>query len=235
VDAIVLSPLDNAALVKSVKSATDKRIPIVIIDSALNGTPGKDFNSYVATNNGKAGELAAQRLIKLLGGKGKVVMMRYLEGSASTAEREEGFLKVMKQNPGISILVDNRYAGATVDEAKTSAMNMVDQLKNADGIFTPNEPSTFGMALALRQARLNGQVKFVGFDASPSLLEALEKGDINALVVQNPEKMGYDGVKTAVAVIKGEKVPPVIDTGVAVVDKDNLKTPEIEKLLGKNS
>jgi ribose transport system substrate-binding protein len=232
VSGVVLAPLDEAALAKPVKSAQDKKIPVVVIDSALKGVPGKDYASFVATDNFKGGVLGGERLVKLLSGKGNVVLLRYQVGSASTDEREAGFLSVVKKSPGITVTVENRYAGATAGEAKNAAMNMVDKLKQANGIFCPNESSTFGMLLALRQSGLAGKVKFVGFDTSPQLIEGLEKSEIDALVAQNPTKMGYEGVKTVVAAIKGEKVPAKIDTGVAVIDKSNLKTPEIKALLG---
>lgn len=230
--AIVLAPLDNAALVKPVRSAADKKIPVVIIDSPLKGEPGKDYASLVATDNEKGGSLAGERMVKLLGGKGKVVMLRYAEGAASTHAREEGFLSVVKKAPGITIISDNRYAGATAGEAKDSAMNMVDKLQEADGIYSPNESSTLGMLLALRQSGLAGKKKFVGFDTSPQLIEGLKKGEINALIAQNPTKMGYEGVKTAIAAVRGEKFPTKIDTGVVVIDKDNLETAPIKTLLG---
>jgi ribose transport system substrate-binding protein len=229
--AIVLAPLDDTALVKPVKSALAKKIPIVIIDSALKGTPGKDFASLVATDNYQGGVLAGQRMVKLLGGKGKVVLMRYQEGSDSTNKREEGFLSVMKKTPGITMLVENRYGGATTGEAKDTAMNMVDKLQAADGIYCPNESSTLGMLLALRQTRLAGKKKFVGFDTSPQLIEGLNKGEINALIAQNPTKMGYEGVKAAIAAIKGQKLAASVDTGVAVIDKTNIATPAIKTLL----
>jgi ribose transport system substrate-binding protein len=232
--AIVLAPLDNVALVKPVRSAKGKKIPVVIIDSSLNGKAGIDFASFVATNNFQGGVLAGQSMVKLLGGKGKVVLLRYQEGSASTHDREEGFLSVVEKTPGITLLVKNRYAGSTSGEAKDAALNLVDQLKQADGVFAPNESSALGMLLALRQTALAGKVKFVGFDASPPLLEGLNKGEIDALVVQNPTKMGYEGVKTAIAALKGEKVPATIDTGVAVVTKANLNTPETKEVLNEN-
>jgi ribose transport system substrate-binding protein len=232
VSGIVLAPLDDTALVKPVQSAAQAKIPVVIFDSALKGEQGKDFASFVATDNRKGGQLGGERLAKLLGGKGKVVLLRYQVGSASTMEREAGFLEAIQKNPGIELIVDNRYAGATVGEAKNAAMNLVDKLKQADGVFCPNESSTAGMLLALRQNGLAGKVKFVGFDSSESLLDGLNKGEINALVVQNPKKMGYEGVKTLVSVIKGEEVPASVDTGVAVVDKENLGTPDIKALVG---
>ena len=167
----------------------------------------------------------------MLDGKGKVVLLRYQENSASTAEREEGFLSVMSMNPGIEILVKNRYGGSTASESQTASMNMMDQLKQADGIFCPNESSTFGMLLALRQARLAGQVKFVGFDPVPQLVDALKAGEIDALVAQDPTKMGYEGVKTAVAAVRGQPVQPRVDTGVRMITKADLSDPVIQKLI----
>lgn len=233
--AIVLAPLDDSALVKPVKTAFDKKIPVVIIDSAIKSKPGTDYASFVATNNYQGGVLAGERMVKLLNGKGKVAMMRYMEGSASTADREGGFMSVMKKNPGITMTVDNRYGGATMGEAKSAALDMVDFLKASDGVFAPNESSAQGMMLALRQLRLNGKIKFVGFDASAPLLDGLRNNDIAALVVQNPTKMGYEGVKAAVAALKGEKVAATIDTGVAVVDKANLNSAATKEVLNENS
>lgn len=232
--AIVLAPLDERAMTKPVRSAADKKIPVVIIDSALQGTAGKDFASFVATDNREGGVLAGKKMVELLGGKGKVLMLRYQEGSASTHDREEGFLSVIKKAPGIQIISDNRYGGATAGEAKDSAMNMVDKLKEASGIFTPNESSSLGMLLALRQSGLAGKKTFVGFDASPHLLEGLRKKEIQALVAQNPTRMGYLGVKTAYAAYKGQKVETKIDTGVAVVTLVNLNTPAIREVLNEN-
>ena len=111
-------------------------------------------------------------------------------------------------------------------------MNLVDKLREADAIFCPNESTTVGMLLALRQNGLAGKKIFVGFDASPILLQALKKGDINALVAQNPFNMGYLGVKTLAAVIRGEKVEQRIDTGCELVTKDNIDTPAVKTILG---
>jgi ribose transport system substrate-binding protein len=190
VSGIVLAPLDDTALVRPVASAMQKKIPVVIFDSALKG------------------------------------------GSASTTEREAGFLEVIRKNEGVQVLVENRYGGATMGEAKTAAMNMLDHLKEAQGIFCPNESSTFGMLLALRQNNLAGKVRFVGFDTSPPLVEALQKGEIDALVAQNPTRMGYLGVKTCVEHIRGQKIETNVDTGVCLITRENLNEPEIKKLLG---
>lgn len=231
VDAIVLAPLDFKALVHPVQAAAAKKIPVIIIDSALDAEVGKDYQSFVATDNQSAGSQGGAKLAELIEGKGKVVLLRYAVGSASTEAREKGFLQALTPHKGIQVTVDNQYAGATAGEAKTAALNLMDQIKQADAIFCPNESTTMGMLLALRQEGLAGKVKFVGFDASPPLVAALRSGEIDALVVQDPYKMGYQGVLTAAAVLKGNQVAPLIDTGAVVVTKANMDQPEIKKLL----
>lgn len=230
---IVLAPLDFDALARPVSLAAQKKIPVVIFDSALRGTPGKDFVSYVATNNSKGGTLGGEHLTTLISGKGRVVLLRYQVGSASTMEREEGFLSAIAKAPGITVVVNNRFAGATSGEAKTAAMNMIDKLKEADGIFCPNESSTFGMLLALRQTNLAGKVRFVGFDTSPPLVEGLAQGEIDALVAQNPVRMGHDAVVALVTHLRGGKVESVVDTGVRLITRENLNDPDVKLLLGR--
>ena len=233
VSGIVLAPLDDTALQRPVAAAMQKKIPVVIFDSALKGEAGKDFASFVATDNKKGGQIVGDQLVKLLDGKGKIVLLRYQVGSASTEQREAGFLEVIHQHPDIQVLVDNRYGGATVGESKTAAMNLLDKLKEADGVFCPNESSTFGMLLALRQSNLAGKIKFVGFDATPLLVEALQKNEIEALVAQDPVRMGYEGVKTMVTHLHGQSVPGYVDTGCRLITRENLTEPEIKKLIGQ--
>ena len=231
VDGICLAPLDNEALARPIASAMGRNIPVVVFDSGVRGEPGKDFVSYVATNNTKGGQMAGEQLAKLLGGKGKVVLLRYGVGSGSTTERETGFLQALKAFPDLTLLVENRYAGATVASAKTEAMKLVDQLKQADGVFAPNESSTLGMLGALQDNGLTGKIKFVGFDATPPLVEAMQKGEIQALVAQDPTRMGYLAVQTCVKHINGEKVEAVIDTGVRLLTPESLNDAETRKFL----
>lgn len=234
VDGIVLAPLSDTGMKQSVADAQKSGIPVVIFDSDLKDS---EFVSFVATDNEKGGRAAAEEMIRLLGGNGNVVVLRYQEGSASTMNREKGFLDVMKANTGIKILSDNRYAGATVESAQTEAENLLSSFKkpdgtlNVDGIYCPNESSTFGMLRVLQDNKWAGKVKFVGFDSSPKLIEGLTKGEINALVLQNPREMGYQGVKTMVEHIKKTKVEKRIDTGAVLVTGDNMKNPAIAKLL----
>ncbi len=232
---IALAPLDHAALSGSVAQARAAGIPVVVFDSALDGEAPRDFASTVSTDNEKAGGIAGQALAERIApdpkAEAKVVLLRYMVGSASTESREKGFLAAVRTRPTVEVLVENRYAGATAGEAKTEALNLADALAKANGVFCSNESSTMGMLLALRQLGLAGKVRFVGFDASPPLVEALKSGEIDALVVQDPRKMGSLAVKTLVAAIRGEKVGASIDTGAALVTRENLETPEIRRLL----
>jgi ribose transport system substrate-binding protein len=235
VNGIVLAPNDSSALADVVDEAGKKHVPVVIIDSDIKTD---HYESFVATDNHKGGELAAKELIQLLGGKGRVVMLRYAVGSASTEKREQGFLDAMKGAPGIELVSTDKYAGDTTDSAYKSAENVLAGLKNSDGslavdgIFASNESATHGMLLALEDIKaLNGKLKFVGFDASQALDAGLKSGEINALVIQDPVNMGYLGVMTMVDAINHKPVEKRIDTGVHLATPENMNTPEIHDLL----
>ena len=231
VDGLVLAPLDARALVAPVRAAREKGIPVVIFDSALEGEVGSDFSSFVATDNRAAGRLAGNVLSKFLRGKGKVVMLRYQAGSASTEERETGFTEAIANYKDIEITVANRYGGATVGETKTQALNLIDKLRAANGVFCCNELTTHGMLLALQQEGLAGKVQFIGFDASPVLVKGVEAGHIQALIVQDPTRMGRVAVEQMGRVLRGEAATPRVDTGATLVDKEGLSRPEIQALL----
>ncbi len=232
VSGIVLAPLNDKALVASVKGAVRAKIPVVIFDSGLSGG---DTQSFVATDNKAAGRLAGERMAKLTDGKGKVVVLRYQEGSASTNEREEGFLEAIKKHPGIEVVSDNQYGGATTETAFSASESLL-IAKGAEkggvtGVFCPNESTTFGMLLALQKAKLAGKLRFIGFDASDKLVQGVRSGDIDALVLQDPFKMGYLAVKTMTEHLKGTAVQARIDTGATLVEKSNMDQPEIARLL----
>src|SRR6185369_11461624 len=190
VSGIVLAPLDNRALVRPVSEANRAGVPTVIIDSGLEST---DFVSFVATDNRKGGTLAADRMGQLLNGKGKVLVLRYAEGSASTTEREEGFISELKQKfPDIELVSTNQYAGATRDTAKRASENLLNTYADqVQGIFTPNESSTAGMLLALQDISKAGKISFVGFDSSQTFIDAINANQLHGIVVQNPFNMGY--------------------------------------------
>jgi ribose transport system substrate-binding protein len=232
VSGIVLAPLNDKALARPVKGAVEAKIPVVIFDSDLQG---QDHASFVATDNVAAGRMAGEHLARLVGDKGKVVLLRYQEGSASTANREKGFLEAIQKHPGIQVVSENQYGGATTESAFSASENVLAAQKagegGVDGIFCPNESTTFGMLLALQKANLAGKVKFVGFDSSEKLVHGVRDGQIHGLVLQNPFNMGYLAVKTMVSHLRGEKVEARIDTGAQLVTRDNMESPEIADLL----
>jgi ribose transport system substrate-binding protein len=230
VNGIVLAPLDNKALVRPVEEARRAGIPTVIMDSGLETD---QITSFVATDNKKGGMMAADRLGEVLGGKGKVIMLRYAEGSASTTDREEGFLQQMKSKyPNIELISTDQYAGATRDTAKRASETLLQRFsKEVNGVFTPNESSTTGMLLALQDINQAGKVMFVGFDASPQFIEALRGKQMQGIVLQNPFRIGELGVKTMVESLMGKAVEKRVDTGAMMVTPENMDSEEARKLL----
>src|SRR5438270_1703256 len=230
VNGIVLAPLDNRALARPVEEAKSAGVPTVIIDSALESN---SIVSFVATDNRKGGMLGADRLGELLAGKGKVILLRYAEGSASTEEREAGFLQEMKQKyPNIELISSDQYAGATRDTAKRASENLLNRFgDDVQGIFCPNESTTAGMLSALQDIGKAGKVMFVGFDTSQTFVDAMRAKQLHGIVVQNPFNMGYLGVRTMVEQLQGKSVEKRIDTGVTMITPDNLDTPESQALL----
>ena len=234
-DAIVLAPLDAVALRDAAKSVADKGKPLVIIDSSL--ADSQSFiTSYVATDNREGGRIGARRLAELLSGKGKVAVLRYMQGSASTEQREEGFLEEIKKSPGIEVVSSEQFAGATASQAQDVAANLLTRLAAGDGlsvqgIFCSNQTSSYGMLQALRGKNLGGKVRFVGFDCDATFIDALKKGEMHGSILQDPVNMGYLGVKTAVAKLRGEKVETVIDTGATLITAENLGEAKIAELI----
>ncbi len=230
VDGILLAPTDSTALAPDVATASAKGIPVLIFDSAVDGQQGKDFISFVATDNLAAGRMGGKHLMELIGEGGKAVLFRHMEGHDSTAKRETGALEEFAAAKAM-VLEKDRYTGETSTESQNTALNMIDVLREADGIFASNQTASEGLLLALRQRNLAGKVKFVGFDSSPLLVDGLAKGEIDALVLQNPSKMGYTSVKLMVDHLHNKNIDPVVDTGAHLVTRENMNDPEIAPLL----
>jgi ribose transport system substrate-binding protein len=229
VDGIVLAPLDDRALLPVLEDAKARKVPVLIIDSSVQWD---GYVSFVATDNEKAGGLAARGLGTLLGGKGSVLVMRYQTGSASTSERERGFLSTLRTEfPALQVVSDNQYGGATTETAFATAENLLSTHKDVQGIFCPNESTTFGMLRALSAAGRAGKVRFFGFDASPKLVEALQKAEIDGLVVQNPLRMGETAIRTLVALGQNKPVDKRVDTGAVLVTRENMNEASVRALL----
>lgn len=234
VNGIAIAPLDEAALALPVADAQRQNIPVVVFDSGLKGA---DFVSFVATDNRQGGRMAGEHIAKRLNDKGKAILLRYAEGHDSTTQREEGFLEAMANHKGIEIVSSNQYLGADVEGAVKRGEAILSNYRTSDGglgldaIFCVNESTTFALMRVLQDHGWAGKVTFVGFDASDNLIKGLADGHIDALVIQDPVKMGYLAVKTLVSHIKGEKVEKRIDTGVHLATKDNMNEPAMKELL----
>jgi ribose transport system substrate-binding protein len=229
VDALVLSPLDDRALIPPVEEAKKQGIPTIIFNSALRG---EQHVAYISTDNRRGGILAAEYIGGLMRGRGRLILMRVIESVEGSRQREEGFLETIRtEYPEITILSDNQYAGITTETAYLTTENLLSRFHDVDAIFTPNESTTFGCMRALQDQGLSGKVIHVGFDTSAKLIEALRKREIMGLVIQNPFRMGYDSVKTAVAYLRGKPYEKYIDTGVDMATPDNMDQPEIRRLL----
>jgi len=233
-DGIVLAPIDRNAARPGVENSVRSGIPVIIVDSNLNSNQQV---SYVATDNYKGGHLAGEHLAHLLHDQGNVLLFRGMAGNASVENRENGFLDALKKFPQIRLLSANQRIGTSYEESYKSAENLINRFKSAngkpgiDGVFCPNETSTFVMLRALQDSGLAGKVRFVGFDTSRKLNDALYKGQIDCLVVQNPVLMGYLGVQKLVDHIKGKVITRQIDTGVTLATTENAQDPTVHELL----
>jgi ribose transport system substrate-binding protein len=234
VSGIVLAPLDEAALAQPVADAKSRGIPVVVIDSGLKGD---DYVSFVATDNRKGGRMAGDHLATLLRNTGKVVMLRYAEGSESTIQREEGFLEAIAAQKGIEVVSANQYGGADVEGAYKKGEALLSRYKRpdgslaVDGIFCPNESTTLAMLRVLQDNGWAGKVRFIGFDASDTIVKGLADAQLDGLVLQDPVNMGYLGVKTMVAHLNGQPVEKRIDTGVRLITPDRMNEPDARALL----
>jgi ribose transport system substrate-binding protein len=230
VDGIVLAPNQKKGLVDTVEEAIGEDIPVVIFDSGLE--EGPQIVSYVATDNFKGGQLAAQQMAKAIGEQGNVILLRYIAGSESTEKREEGFLEGLKEYPDIKVVSSDQRGG----DNTTSSKEKVDQLlqifgDDLAGIFAVCEPNANGTLEALRNAGLNEKVKLIAFDPSDALIQALGDGSCSGIVLQDPVQMGYQSVKTMVAAIGGESAVAFQSTGEYVATPENMNEPQMQTLL----
>jgi ribose transport system substrate-binding protein len=227
-DGIVLAPTEATSLVSVVERAAREGVPLTIFDSGINTD---NYVSYVSTNNYDAGALAAQAMDELLQGNGQIAIVKMVPGSSSTMEREAGFEETLKKiSPGIRIVAE-QYCMSDRAKALAVTENMLTAHPSMDALFASAEPATVGAAQALKSRNMSGRVKLVGFDSSDSIEKDLRDGVIDALVVQDPFNIGYQAVMSVLAAINGETPPKRMDSPAALVTRENIDSPEIDKLL----
>jgi ribose transport system substrate-binding protein len=235
VKGIVLAACDTHALLRPVEDALHRGIPVVTIDSGLDPKDDPSY-CYIATNNEEGGKKAADALAAAIGEKGKVGILGFLQGAASNDDRLKGFNEEIKKYPGITV-VTTLYDDSDTGKAVNQTANMLTAHPDISGIFAANQPGGVGAANYLRQSGLVGKVKIVAFDASDDEINDLKQGIIQALIVQNPYQMGYQGVMEVLNALakKPAPQPRFIDSGVTVVTQQNMNDPQIQKLLHPGS
>jgi len=234
VKAIVLAPSDVTALQKPVADAKKAGIPVIIIDSKLDGDPSQ-YTAFLATDNKAAGEACAKAMIDLLtkAGKteGKIQVMSYVAGVGSEVGRVGGFNDYIKANSKFTLL-QTQYSNADMPTALNQTTDVLNANPDLIGIFGANEPTAIGMGTAIKQAGLSGKLVAIGFDGAAQLQAFVKDGTLNAIAVQSAYNMGYMGVKDAYAVaFADQSVPAYVDTGFLLVTKDNIDTTEAKNVL----
>lgn len=228
VDGIALAPTERKALVGAVDRAAKAGIPVTIFDSGLDS---ENYMSFLATNNYEGGQMAGRALARILNGNGKVGMVMHAPGSGSTMDRERGFEDVIKSEfPGITI-VASQFGQSDRSKAMAATENILSAHPALDGLFASSEPSSVGASLALKSRSLGGKVRLVAFDSSEGMVEDLKAGVIDAMVVQDPFRMGHDAVKTIVDKLNGQIPPKHIDLSARVITKADLGKMEVQRLL----
>lgn len=228
VTGLAIAAAERKALVAPIERAAAAGIPVVVFDSGVDTTR---YTAFVATNNYEAGQMGARALGKLLGGRGKVAVVLHAPGSYSTMERERGFEDIIRTEfPGMRIAA-RQYGMADRARARAAAENILAAHPDLDGLFASTEPSSSGVALALKARKLAGKVRFVGFDFSAGMVDDLKAGVMDAMVVQDPFGMGYEVIRLLVDKIEGKSVPRRLDLHARVVTRTDWESPEIQRLL----
>jgi ribose transport system substrate-binding protein len=228
VDGLAVAATERKALVQSIDRAAQLGIPVTVFDS---GVDTDDYMTFLATNNYEAGRMGARELGRLLNGQGRAAVIMNAPGSASTMDRERGFDDVMRTEfPNIQI-VARQYGQSDRSKAMTATENILTAHPDLNGIFASAEPSSVGAALVLKSRGLAGKVKFVAFDSSDTMIEDLKNGVIDAMVVQDPFKMGFEAVETLVEKLQGQTPPKKIDLPPHLIQRADLDKPDVHALL----
>jgi ribose transport system substrate-binding protein len=228
VDGLAVAAQDRNALNASLDRAAALGVPVTVFDSGVDST---NYMTFLATNNYEGGQMAARKLADLIGGSGQIAVVLHMPGSRSTMDREQGFFDtIAKEFPRIQV-VARQYGMSERSKAMAAAENILTAYPDLKGLFASSEPSAVGTARALQERGVSGKIKFVGFDASEGMIQDLRGGTIDALVAQDPFRMGYMAVETLVNKIHGKPPAKEIDLHARVVTKADLELPEVKKLL----
>ena len=219
--ALLIAPTDDVAMTEPIRQVKDLGVTIVEVDTAL-----QDRSLAVSTitsNNEEGGRLAAKTLAELTGDKkGSVLVLDTIAGTSTTNARAKGFLDELKNHPNLKAAGPAEFTQNEPDQAASKVTAALASTPDLVGIFATNLNSGEGAATGLRNANKTGAVSLVGFDASPSEVDGLRAGEFQALIAQDPATIGKEGVKQAIAAIKGDKVERDIEAPLVAITKDNM-------------
>ncbi|AKO95450.1 MAG: ABC transporter substrate-binding protein [Marinovum algicola] len=230
VSGIVLAPSDPEALAPVVKRAYESGIPVVIIDSALTDGAKGTYQAFLSTDNCAAGEEVAKRMIDEAGTEGKVAVMSYVAGVGSEIGRVGCFSDYLTANSDLEI-VGPYYSQSQMAQALNQTTDILASNPDLVGIFGANEPTAVGMGRAIMQAGKAGQLVALGFDGNEDLQQFVREGLMEATAVQGSFAMGEKGVNAIIDILGGEKVEPFINTGVVLVDQENIDSDQAKNVL----
>ncbi|SFB16532.1 monosaccharide ABC transporter substrate-binding protein, CUT2 family [Amycolatopsis marina] len=222
--ALIIAPTDDKAMKAPIQQVQNKGSKIVEVDTAL--ADESVAASSISSNNADGGKLAAQTMAELAGGKsGSVLVLDTIAGTSTTNERAQGFEEELKNHPNLKSIgvqfTQNEPAEASSKVTAALAAN-----PDLIGIFATNLNTGEGAATGLRNTGKIGEINLVGFDASPSEVDGLRKGEFQALIAQDPAAIGRQGVEQAVAAIEGEPVERKILAELHAITQDNMDANE---------
>lgn len=226
-DVIVLAASDYEALGQVTDQTSYYNIPVISMDSEVASTKVK---SYVGTNNYEAGQKAAERLVKLAGENSQIGIVNFVQGARNADQREEGFLDYVARFPSVQVM-DIKYCGSDEQLAYKLTKQMLLDYPHLNGIVSLSAESSIGAGKAVVDMGYAGAVKLITFDNPPEMLELLQEGTVQAMVVQNPFNNGYMAIVAAVQAARGEHMDDKIPTDTKLIDLDNMLWPENQKLL----
>ncbi|HUC19038.1 MAG TPA: ABC transporter substrate-binding protein [Acetobacteraceae bacterium] len=229
---IVIAATNAQALAEPIAAATKAGIPVIVIDSNANTD---QYVTFLATNNETGGQKAADEIARCVKARtgsasGKVAYLTALAGAQSLNDRDKGFVEELKKYPGLTI-VEHRVGNNMADRALADSEDLLTRHPDLVAMFADNELEGDGAGTALSEKGLGGKVCLVAFDTSDTEIKFVRTGIIDALIVQNPYMMGYAGVWYALAAAHGVVFPKYVDSGVSVVTKDNMDSPQMVGLL----
>jgi ribose transport system substrate-binding protein len=231
-DAILIAPTDRTAMVAPIQSAVNQDIPVVLVDTTIEKE--EIALAQISSDNIEGGKQAGEALAREIGEEGKVMVISVTPGISTTDQRKQGFEEAIKKYPNIEYL-GTEYCNDDPVKAASITTSTLQSNPDLKGIFGANVFSGQGAGTGVRQTGKKDQVSVVAFDASPTQVEDLRRGNVDVLIAQHPNDIGDRGVRIAVDYLETEKEPASkqITTGFTTVTRENLDKPEVQEYLYK--